>query len=224
MTPRLRKFALFTHVTFSVGWFGAVVPYLALAIAGLASHDAQKVRAAYLSMELIGWFVIVPFSIAALSSGLFQSLGTHWGLFRHWWILWKFVLTIVAIVVLLQHMKAVSGMSRIAAETAMSDSVFHAQRIQLVVHPTGGLLVLLAAMTLSVFKPWGVTPYGRRRAAPPDMATQRNEDAVAVREPLFPTKTPRWPRLIWIHALHASAIVLLFLVVLHLTGGGIPHH
>src|SRR5881394_3360744 len=75
MTPRFRKFVLFTHITFSVGWFGAVVPYLALTIAGLASHDAQVVRAAYVSMDFIGWFVIVPFSIAALLTGLVQSLG-----------------------------------------------------------------------------------------------------------------------------------------------------
>lgn len=93
MTPRLRKFALTAHITFSVGWLGAVVPYLALAIVGLTSHDAQMVRAAYLSMELIGWFVIVPLSLAALLSGLVQSLGTPWGLFRHWWIVVKFLLT-----------------------------------------------------------------------------------------------------------------------------------
>jgi len=86
MTPRLRKFAFTAHITISIGWLGAVVAYLALAIAGLTSQDAQTVRAAYLSMELIGWFVIVPFSLVALFSGLVQSLGTQWGLFRHYWI------------------------------------------------------------------------------------------------------------------------------------------
>src|SRR5919106_3182566 len=103
MTLRLRKFALTAHITFSVGWLGAVVAYLALAIAGLTSHDAQMVRAAYLSMELMGWFVIVPFSLAALLSGLVQSLGTQWGLFRHWWILVKLLLTVIATIVLLRH-------------------------------------------------------------------------------------------------------------------------
>ena len=68
MTPRINKFALTAHITFSVGWLGAVVVYLALAVAGLIGADAQMVRAAYLSMELIGWFVIVPFSLAALLS------------------------------------------------------------------------------------------------------------------------------------------------------------
>lgn len=35
---------LTTHVTFSVGWFGAVAGVLALAIAGLTSKDPQLTR------------------------------------------------------------------------------------------------------------------------------------------------------------------------------------
>ena len=44
MAPRLRKFALTAHVTSSVGWLGAVAGFLALAIPGLASQDAETVR------------------------------------------------------------------------------------------------------------------------------------------------------------------------------------
>ena len=100
----------------------------------LTSHDARMVRAAYLSRELIGWFVIVPFSLAALLSGLVQSLGTQSGLFRHFWILVKFLLTTGATIVLLGHMGAVSRMSAIAAETILSNADFRALRIELVVH------------------------------------------------------------------------------------------
>jgi uncharacterized membrane protein HdeD (DUF308 family) len=48
MTSGVRKLALTTHVTSSVGWFGAVAAFLSLAIAGLTSHNAPMVRAAYL--------------------------------------------------------------------------------------------------------------------------------------------------------------------------------
>jgi hypothetical protein len=54
MTPRLRKLVLTAHVTFSVGWLGAVAAFLALAASGLACQDAQRVRADYLAMALIG--------------------------------------------------------------------------------------------------------------------------------------------------------------------------
>ncbi len=80
MTPRLRKLALTAHVTFSVGWLGAVLVYLMLAITGLTSSDAQLARAAYMTLKSIGWFVIVPCSFAAFVTGLIQSLGTEWRL------------------------------------------------------------------------------------------------------------------------------------------------
>ena len=120
MTPSLRKFALTAHIILSVGWLGAVVAYLALSIVGLTSHSAQMVRAAYLSMEFIGWYIIVPFSLATLLAGLVESLGTQWGLFRHWWVLAKFLLITGATMVLLRHMQAVTAMAGVAAETTLS--------------------------------------------------------------------------------------------------------
>jgi hypothetical protein len=155
MTSRLRKFALTSHVTVSVGWLGAVVAYLALGIAGLTSKNTEMARAAYLAMELIGWMVIVPCSLAAVLSGIVQSLGTEWGLFRHYWVLAKLLLTVPATIVLLLHMPVVSRMSGIAAATTLSIADFGGLRVQLVVHAVGGLSVLLATTALSVYKPWG---------------------------------------------------------------------
>ncbi len=140
MTPGLRKFALTAHVTFSVGWLGAVAAYLAVAIAGLVSQDAQVMNSGYSTMELTGWFVIVPLSLAALFTGLVQSLGTEWGLFRFYWVVVKLVLTLGAVTILLMHMPAVARRSGVQAE---------------VIHAGGGLLVLLVTTALSVYKPWG---------------------------------------------------------------------
>lgn len=160
MTPNVRKFAFTAHVTFSVGWLGAVVAYLPLAIAGLTSRDAEMVRAAYLAMESIGWFVIVPLSLTALLTGLVQSLGTEWGLLRHYWVFVKFLLTIGAVTVLLLHMPTVSRMAAgVPAEMTFSNAHFGGERVQFVVHAVGGLLVLLTATVLSVYKPWGKTRY-----------------------------------------------------------------
>ncbi|MGH7887792.1 MAG: hypothetical protein ACREPG_07995 [Candidatus Binatia bacterium] len=219
MKLSIRKFALTTHITLSVGWLGAVVAYLALAIVALTSHDARMVRAAYLSMELIGWFVIVPLSFFALLSGLVESLGTPWGLFRHWWVLVKFLLTTVATIVLLRHMEAVTCMSGLASEATLFATDFRALRIQLVVHAAGGLLVLLAVTALSVLKPWGMTSYGRRQVSQPDLPCP-SDNASSVRDLIFPTSTPRWVRVVGIHAI---GLVLLF-VILHLTGGDLRHY
>jgi hypothetical protein len=101
MPPRLRKLALTTHITSSVGWLGAVAGFLVLAVAGLTSRDAQMARAAYVTMELTTWFVIVPFAFASLLSGLVVSLGTSWGLFRHYWVLIKLLITILSAMLLM---------------------------------------------------------------------------------------------------------------------------
>ena len=114
--PRgLRTFMLAVHLTASVGWIGAVVAYLALGIAAVTSQDAQTVRAAWIAMEVTGWFVIVPLAVAALLTGLVMSLGTPWGLFRHYWVLISFVLTIFATVVLVLHMPSVSSLAAMGA-------------------------------------------------------------------------------------------------------------
>ncbi len=161
MSPRIRKLALTSHVTFSVGWLGAVLAYLVVAIAGLTSLDVQLVKGTYVTMHLMAWFVIVPCAVAALLSGLVQSLGTEWGLLRHYWILAKFLLTTLGTVILLLHAPRVSEMAVRAAEAAFATGDYTQQRTALVVHAAGGLAILLAATVLSIFKPWGKTAHGK---------------------------------------------------------------
>ncbi len=173
MTPHLRRFALTAHVTSSVGWLGAVAGFLALAVAGLTSQDAQLVRAAYLAMELITWCVIVPLSLASLLTGLVQSLGTEWGLFRHYWILVKLLLTILATIALLLHTHPIGLLAWLARGTTFRTADVGRLQIQLVADASVALLVLLVATTLAVYKPRGLTPYGWRKV--------REQRAVLVR-------------------------------------------
>src|SRR5262249_40896945 len=121
MKPKLRKFALTTHVTLSIGWIGAVLAYLVLAVAATTSQDAQILRSAWISMGLMGWYLIVPLALASLLTGLVMALGTPWGLFRHYWVLISLVLTIVATLILLLHMQTVSFFARVAADTGSAD-------------------------------------------------------------------------------------------------------
>jgi hypothetical protein len=165
MTDGVRKFALTAHVISSVGWLGAVSGFLALAVAGLTSQDADMVRAAYLAMDLTGWFVIVPLSVASLITGIIQALGTTWGLFRHYWVLIKLVITILATILLLLHMRPTTYLAGVATETTLSSTDLRAVRIQLVGDAAAALVALLVATTLSVYKPRGLTPYGRRHHA-----------------------------------------------------------
>jgi uncharacterized membrane protein len=163
MAPRLRKSVLTAHVVSSVGWLGAVAGFLALALAGRLSGDPDTVRAAYLATELTTWFVIVPLCLASLLTGIIQSLGTTWGLLRHYWVVMKLALTLLATILLLVHTQPIGVLADIAAATALSASDLAGLRLQLIFDAGAALLVLLIATILAVFKPRGVTRYGRRK-------------------------------------------------------------
>jgi hypothetical protein len=165
MPPRLRKFALTAHVISSVGWLGAVVVFFALAVVGLTSQDAQTVRGAYLAMGSTTWLVLVPLSFASLLTGVVQSLGTPWGLFRHYWVLIKFAITVISTYVLWGYTSTLTGLADAAAAQATmpNDDLGMLRSPSVVVHSGVALLLLLVTTTLSVSKPRGMTRYGQRK-------------------------------------------------------------
>ena len=161
VSPRLRKAALGTHLTCTVGWIGAVIAYLALGTAASTSRDAQTMRGAWIAMEVVGWYVIVPLALGSLLTGLVMAFGTRWGLFRHHWVLISFGLTVFAAGVLLAHMPTVSSQ----ADTAREASVGQLESLGGdLLHPRIGLIVLVFILLLNIYKPRGMTKYGQRKA------------------------------------------------------------
>jgi hypothetical protein len=160
MPPRVRKLVLAVHLTFSGGWMGAAVAYLSLGIVATTSLDPSAIRGAWVAMEVIGWFVIVPMSVGSLLTGLAMALGTKWGLLCHYWVLFAFVLTVVAALVLIMHMPDVSALADTARESDVDNlddlggDLFHA---------AFGLGVLLVIQVLNIYKPPGMTRYGWRK-------------------------------------------------------------
>ena len=156
MPPRLRKLALTAHVTASVGWLGAVACFLALAAVGLTSRDAQTVRSAYLVMEPAAWLALVPLSLASLLTGLVSSLGTTWGLFRHYWVLFKLLINVFATIVLLIYMETFRLMAGVAADPSADLNVVRDPSP--VLHAALALLLLLVATVLGGVQAAGHDP------------------------------------------------------------------
>ena len=157
----LRKLALTAHVTASVGWIGAAVAFLALAVVALVADDPQTVRGAYLVMEPAAWAVLVPLAVASLLTGVVSSLGTSWGLIRHYWVVVKLVITAFATAVLLMYMETFAYLADRAADPGLDLPAVRNPSPAL--HAALALMVLLVPMVLSVYKPRGVTPYGQRQ-------------------------------------------------------------
>ncbi len=164
MRPGSRRLALTAHVTVSVGWGGAVAAFLALAVTGLLTADVEAARGAYLALEVVATYVIVPLAVTTLASGVVSSVTTAWGLFRHYWVVVKLGVTVIAVVVLLLQLPLIAYLADAARAAAPFDEKAGEARRSLVVHSGAGLLVLLVPTVLGVYKPRGLTPYGARTA------------------------------------------------------------
>ncbi len=163
MTPRLRTLALTAHVASSIGWFGAVAAFLVLAVAGLARTSPDVVLACYVAMSLTTWFAVVPLAIISLISGAISSLGTKWGLVRHYWVMVKLVVSIFITVLLALHMPLVDFLANASAKNPALTLGLHGLRIQMIVYGAAAMLVLLLLTALSMYKPSGMTRYGWRK-------------------------------------------------------------
>ena len=152
-------------------------------------------------MEIIAWFIIIPFCFASLLSGLIQALGTHWGLFKHWWVLVKLLLTVIATLILMLHMQPISYLAEIASQKVLAYDQLKTLRIRIIADAAAAILVLVAITTVSVYKPWGKIQFGI--SLPGFKAT---------------TKEPMGKYL-----LIGLAIAIIIFIMLHLMKGGMHH-
>jgi uncharacterized membrane protein len=158
MPALARRIVLTAHVVTSVGWLGALLAYLALDVTAVTSRDVPVVRGAYMAMEVVVLYAIVPMAVASVLIGIINALGTKWGLVQHYWVLVKLLLTLFATAILLVETQTVGFL----AETAASDP--DPRRLPgTLFHSVNGLVVLLIIVVLSVFKPRGVTRHGWRK-------------------------------------------------------------
>ena len=163
-SPRVRKLVLSVHLTVSIGWVGTVLAYLALGLSAVRSDDVSTIRGAWIAMESVGWFVIVPLAVASLLTGIVLALGTKWGLFRHYWVVISLVLTLFSTVVLILHMPSVTDIADIARTADLATLQGLGGDLE---HPAIGFVILLGVQVLNLYKPRGLTRYGWRKQQAP---------------------------------------------------------
>ncbi len=212
----LRRFTYATHITSSVGWLGAVLVFIALASIGLRSQDERMVRGAYLVMAPAAWFVLVPLAHASLVSGIALSLGTPWGLVRHYWVAIKLVITVFSTVILLIYMGTFRQMAGVAADPVVELGLV--RNPSPLVHSIVALVLLTLATVLAIYKPFGMTPYGARQQMRTRLASR---GPVIEPDPAAEIGSSRqWEHLLWFVALAILALI----VVSHLLGSGSHGH
>lgn len=204
----LRKFILASHITFSIGWFGAGAAFVVLNVVALTEKNFQTVRSSYIAMDLIGWYVILPTSCGSLITGLIQSFGTSWGLFKYYWVSVKFILTVGSTFLLLLHMQLISQGSRIAAQVPLQGEELQGIGMNLLTRSVAAFIVLLAAIIISVYKPWGKIQFKQYNNIQHTIMTEKKSNK-------------KW----WgLYSIMGLIIFIVILIIKHLLSGGVSRH
>lgn len=140
LSRRTRSAVLTVHTASAAAWIGMMAALVIIGIAELREPTEQLRVLDGQAGALIAW-VLVPIVGLSVSSGLILAAYTPWGLTGHWWVLAKMIIAAAL------------------TTTGLTLMLIPGPIMQLRI---GALGALLLAIALSVFKPWGRTPFGAR--------------------------------------------------------------
>ncbi|WP_460666769.1 DUF2269 domain-containing protein [Kribbella swartbergensis] len=133
--------------------------YLAIGVSAAVTSDELTIRSAWVAMEIIGWYALVPLAVVTVVTGVMMSLITPWGLFQHYWVVVSLLFTVISTIVLILHMPDVSSATAVARAGTSADVAHLGSDLA---HPSIGLAILLVVAVLNTYKPKGMTRRGQR--------------------------------------------------------------
>jgi len=105
--------------------------------------------------------VVIPGAFGCLVTGLIYSSFSDWGFFKHNWIIFKWVVTVAAILFGTfylgpweANMMEISG--KIGISSLSNSEYLHSEKMNLI-FGTIQVLVLMTTIFISIFKPWKST-------------------------------------------------------------------
>lgn len=157
LTPR--RWLLLLHLLFCAIMFGGAMVFLILSITAVSTNDESILKACYISMHMLAKTSVRASAIGALVTGVLLSVLTQWGLFKHYWIIAKEGLTILAIIagpigMVSWTLKAVT-LTTADGLNALQDPEFIVNSGQMWIGITLQISSIVAMFAISIFKPWG---------------------------------------------------------------------
>ena len=168
LSPSRHKLSLTTHIVVSGAWLGATLAKFFLSLGAVTTTDSSLSAALLAAIHPL----TIPFQVltfATALSGVLLALGTKWGFISYYWILVKIALSVTIVLtasVLTEGF--LSGLNSAVAQQVFSNGTL------LKIASTGSilllslclfdLLLLVVVTGVSVYKPWGKTRFGERRA------------------------------------------------------------
>jgi uncharacterized membrane protein len=158
-----RRFTILLHILVSVSWIGADLVIGVLSFTGLTTDDPRTMATAYTAIGMFAVPLLMTLGLLTLATGLMLGLGTRFGLVRYWWVVVKLVISVVLTVLVVVALRP--ALDDAAAESAIVDPTLPERldqvRFNMIFPPLVSTTALLLATWLGVYKPWGLTRYGR---------------------------------------------------------------
>ncbi len=168
LSPSRHKFLLTTHIVVSGAWLGATVAKFVLSLGAVTTSNHSLSAALLAAIHPL----TIPFQIltfATALSGVLLALGTKWGFVSYYWIMVKIALSITVVLtasVLTEGF--LSSLNSAVAQQVFSNgtllNIASISSILLVSLCLVDLLLLVLVTGVSIYKPWGKTRFGERKA------------------------------------------------------------
>lgn len=165
--PRTRKAVLLAHIAAGGAWLGIDVALGVLVVAVLLPGDQLGAAVALASIGMFAVWPMTAMGLLTLATGILLGLGSKYGLIRTWWVAVKLALNVALVSAVLLALRP--GVTELAAQArgALVTQTPPPSAADLLFPPVVSTIALLVAMGLSVFKPWGSTPWARARPRRP---------------------------------------------------------
>lgn len=147
------------HIFFSCAWVGTGISMLLIALFKGHTPDGDELYAFNASIKLLDDYIIIPAAFGSLITGLLFSLFTNWGFFKFKWVTFKWSATVVQIFFgtfwlgpWTNEAAAISNAERVLA---LQNAAYIHDRQMTLYFGTAQIILLIAQVFISVFKPWG---------------------------------------------------------------------
>jgi hypothetical protein len=145
------------HLLFACMWVGGAVTLCSKQFFVTAA-DGGELYGVLCMLTYVDDFIIIPGAIGSLLTGLFYSLKTHWGWFRHRWVTVKWCINLYGVIFgtfwLGPWLDALPPMAKADGLSALTNPAFLHNRTMLMVFGTFQAATTVFAIFVSVLKPW----------------------------------------------------------------------
>jgi len=139
-------------------WLSSVVTLMLIPIISKKITLGGEIYMYNLAYHFIDMFILTPAAILTLLTGLIYSLFTKWGFFRHGWVIYKWIVTLLIIITgtfylgpMVTKLLEIADIKRIAA---LQDQFYTQGEVIGLYAAIVNSSLLIIAVIFSVYKPW----------------------------------------------------------------------